>query len=61
MARPKSGQEKHASKGVAFRIPEWMRAGLDRLAAERNVTLSDIATEALSAYLKRHGIKPPEK
>jgi hypothetical protein len=58
MARPKSGKEKHATKGVAFRIPEWMRAGIDRLAAERNVTLSDIANEALAAYLKRHGIKP---
>jgi hypothetical protein len=35
-----------------------MRAGLDRLAAERKLLISDIANEALAAYLKRHGIKP---
>jgi predicted transcriptional regulator len=58
MARPRSGQEKHATKGVAFRIPQWMRAGIDRLANERKVSLSEIATEALAAYLKKHGIKP---
>jgi hypothetical protein len=59
MARPKKGFEKHAPERVAFRIPVWVRAGLDRLAAERSAPLSDIANEALVAYLKRHGVKPP--
>jgi predicted transcriptional regulator len=59
MARPKKGQEKHAAEWVAFRIPSWMRAGLDRLAAERKAPLSDVANEALASYLKRHGIKAP--
>jgi hypothetical protein len=59
MARPKKGQEKHAAAQVAFRIPTWVRAGLDRLSAERRVSLSDIAGEALVAYLKRNGIKAP--
>jgi hypothetical protein len=58
MARPRKGHEKHAPERVAFRIPVWVRAGLDRLAAERSVPLSDIANEALVAYLQRHGIRP---
>jgi hypothetical protein len=59
MARPKKGQEKHAAERVAFRIPLWMRAGPDRLAAERKAPLSDIANQALASYLERHGIKAP--
>ena len=61
MARPKKGQEKHAAERVAFRIPTWVRAGLDRMSADRKAPLSDIANEALVAYLKRHGIKPDTK
>ena len=61
MARPKKGHEKHATERVAFRIPLlWVRAGIDRLSAECNASLSDIANEALVAYLERHGIKRPE-
>jgi hypothetical protein len=59
MARPRKGQEKHATERVAFRIPSWVRAGIDRLSAECNASLSDIANEALVAYLKRHGVTPP--
>jgi hypothetical protein len=59
MARPRKGQEKHATERVAFRIPSWVRAGIDHLSAKRNASLSDIANEALVAYLKRHGVKPP--
>jgi hypothetical protein len=59
MARPRKGHEKHATERVAFRIPLWVRAGIDRLSAERKASLSDIANEALFAYLKRHGVKPP--
>jgi hypothetical protein len=61
MARPRKGHEKHAAERAAFRIPSWVRAGIDRLSAERKAALSDIANEALVAYLKRHGIKQPEK
>jgi hypothetical protein len=61
MARPRKGHEKHAAERVAFRIPSWMRAGLDRLSAERKAPLSDIANEAFASYLKRHGIKAPER
>lgn len=57
MARPKKGHEKNAPERVAFRIPTWMRAGLDRVAADRKLPISDIANEAFAAYLKRHGIK----
>jgi hypothetical protein len=60
MARPKKGEEKHAAERVAFRIPKWVRAGLDRVSAERKAALSDIANEALVAYLKRHGVEPEE-
>jgi hypothetical protein len=61
MARPKKGEEKHAEERIGFRVPTWVRAGLDRLSGERKASLSDVATEALVAYLKRQGIKPPEK
>jgi hypothetical protein len=61
MARPKKGFEKHAPERVAFRIPVWVRAGLDRLAAKRKAPISDIANEALEAYLTSHGIRKPEK
>jgi hypothetical protein len=61
MARPKKGEEKHAEERVGFRIPMWVRAGLDRLSEERQASLSNIATEAFVAYLKRNGIKPPDK
>jgi hypothetical protein len=47
MARPKKGEEKHAAERVAFRIPLWVRVGIDRLSAERKASLSDIANEAL--------------
>lgn len=60
MARPRKGEEKHAAERVGFRIPSWVRAGLDQLSAERKASLSDVATEAFVSYLKRHGIKPPE-
>jgi hypothetical protein len=38
-----------------------VRAGLDHLASQRKAALSDIANEAFVAYLRRHGIKQPEK
>jgi hypothetical protein len=58
MARPRKGEEKHATERVAFRVPAWIRAGLDRLVAERRVPMADVANEAFTAYLKRHGITP---
>jgi hypothetical protein len=58
MARPRKGEEKHAAERVAFRIPTWVRAGLDHLSAEREVPLSEIANDAFATYLKKHGIKP---
>ena len=61
MARPRKGEEKHADERVGFRIPSWVRDGLDRLSAKRRAALSDIATEAFVAYLDSHGIKQPEK
>ena len=61
MARPRKGHEKHATERMAFRVPPWVRAGIDRLCSEREAALSDIANEAFVAYLKRHGIKQPDK
>ena len=59
MARPKKGEEKDRGAVVGFRIREWIRAGLDRVAKEDNAPLSDIADEAFVAYLKRRGIRAP--
>jgi hypothetical protein len=61
MARPKFGEEKHATERVGFRLPKWVRAGLDRIAKERKAALTDVVGEALVAYLGRHGVKAPEE
>jgi predicted transcriptional regulator len=59
MARPKKGEEKDRSEAVGFRISPWVRAGLDRLASEHGIPISDVMHDAMEAYLKRHGIKEP--
>jgi hypothetical protein len=59
MARPRKGEEKNAPIHLGFRVPVWVHDGLQTLAAERGGPMSDIANEALVAYLKRNGIKPP--
>jgi hypothetical protein len=58
VGRPRRGEEKNAPHHLGFRVPKWVRAGLGQLAAQRDCPLSDIANEALVAYLKRNGIKP---
>jgi hypothetical protein len=58
MARPRKGEEKNAPIHLGFRVQVWVRDGLQTLAAERGRPMSDIANEALTAYLKRNGIKP---
>ena len=57
MARPKAGEEKDRPIHLGFRVPIWVRDGLDRLAKQQDSPVSDIANEALATYLKRHGIK----
>ena len=59
MARPRKGEEKNAPIHLGFRVQVWVRDGLQTLAAERGRPMSDIANEAMAAYLKRNGIKPP--
>ena len=59
MARPRKGEEKNAPIMFSVRIPEWVQDGLQQVALERSVTVSEIANDALVAYLKRKGIKPP--
>jgi predicted transcriptional regulator len=60
MARPRKGEEKNAPIHLGFRVTEWVRAGLDRLAEKRGSAISDIANEALAEYLERHGITPDQ-
>src|SRR5207244_9934059 len=59
MARPKAGEEKDRPIHMGFRVPEWVRAGLDLLAKKQDCPVSDVANEALIAHLKRNGIKAP--
>jgi hypothetical protein len=59
MARPRKGEEKKVPVHLGFRVQEWVYAGLQQLADERGRPMSDLANEALVAYLKRHGVKPP--
>jgi hypothetical protein len=59
MARPKAGEEKVRPIHLGFRVAEWVRAGLDRLAKQQGSPVSDVANEALIAHLKRNGIREP--
>jgi hypothetical protein len=59
MARPKAGEEKDRPIHMGFRVPVWVRAGLDLLAKKQDCPVSDVANEALAAHLKRNGIKAP--
>ena len=60
MARPKKGEEKDRGAVVGFRITPWIRAGLDKVAKEDGVSLSDLAHQIFVAYLKRRGIREPQ-
>jgi hypothetical protein len=57
MARPKAGEEKDRDAHVGVRVKKWIRAGLEKIAKEDGVVLSDVAHEAFAAYLKRRGIR----
>jgi hypothetical protein len=39
---------------------DWVREGIDQIARDKALPLSDVAHEAFVAYLKRHGIKEPK-
>ena len=59
MARPKSGEEKDRPVHLGFRVARWVRAGLEKIAKDDGTPMSDVAHDALVAYLKRRGIKAP--
>jgi hypothetical protein len=61
MARPRKGDEKDRPIHMGFRVSEWVRTGLERIAKDEGLPLSDVAHDALVAYLKRHGIKEPRE
>jgi hypothetical protein len=44
---------------MGFRVTEWVRAGLEQVAKDDNLPLSDVLHVAAVAYLKRRGIKEP--
>jgi hypothetical protein len=56
MARPKKGEEKVRPIHLGFRVAEWVHGGLGHLAESDGVPVSDLANDALVAYLKRRGI-----
>jgi hypothetical protein len=61
MARPKSGEEKDRPIHMGFRVTKWVRAGLEKIAKEDDAPLSDVCHDALVAYLKRRGIREPQR
>lgn len=62
MARPKKGEEKDRPIHMGFRVTEWVRAGIEKVAKDKGgLPLSDVAHEAFVAYLKRHGIREPSE
>ena len=63
MGRPRRGEEKNAPHHLGFRVPEWVRAGLGQLAAQRDCPVSEIRlNQALgSSYSKRNGSSPASR
>jgi hypothetical protein len=60
MGRPRKGEEKDRPQHIGFRAATWVWDGVQRLAAERRLSASDVAHDLLEAALRRHGIKAPE-
>jgi len=62
MGRPRKGDEKHRGNHMGFRVMDWVRAGIEKIAKEKGgLPLSDVAHEAFVGYLKRHGIREPSE
>jgi hypothetical protein len=61
MARPRKGEEKKRPVHLGFRVSKWVYAGLQHVAGEHGRPMSDLAYDALVAYLKRHGVKEPRE
>jgi len=57
MARPRIGEEKRASTGIALRVTQEMKDDVDRLAAARKVGIADVVREAIKDYLVRQAGK----
>jgi metal-responsive CopG/Arc/MetJ family transcriptional regulator len=49
-------QKREPMGGKLFiRLPDELRDGLDRIAAKRYMTASDVAREAIAEYVARYG------
>jgi hypothetical protein len=59
MARPRKGEEKNRPIHMGLRVSEWVRDGLERIAKEKGVSMSDVVYDWVVANLRRHGIKEP--
>jgi len=57
MARPRIGDEKRASAGIALRVTQEMKDDVDRLAEAKKVGIADVVREAILDYLVRHRMK----
>jgi predicted transcriptional regulator len=51
MARPRKGEEKSRPHHLGVRVSDEVRDGLKALAKARGVPVSDLAHDALEAYL----------
>jgi hypothetical protein len=61
MARPKADEAKGRKAHVGVRVTPWVRAGLDKIAKDERVALSDLVHDVFVAFLKRRGIKEPQR
>lgn len=61
MGRPKKGEEKNRPVHMGLRVSEWVRAGLERIANEKGMSMSDVVYDLVVAHLRRHGIREPGK
>lgn len=53
MARPRKGEEKHATAAIGVRISDELRQGIEALAAKHERSLTDEIRHALESYVSR--------
>jgi hypothetical protein len=50
MARPKAEEAKGRKAHVGVRVTPWVRAGLDKIAKQERIQLSDLVDDLFVAY-----------
>jgi hypothetical protein len=59
MGRPRKGEEKNRRIHMGLRVSDWVRAGLEQIAKEKRMSMSDVVYDLVVAHLRRRGIREP--